>query len=149
MNHVDDAMNENDIIKQLVPKVEDKVYTTIKKIENTDEWKKVKFIIFYGSSAKNEARDASDHDICIYFDGKGNEEMSRFRLKVLSEFFDDSYDVKIFQQLPLYVKAEVLKGIVIFCRDEQFLYDVALKTIREFDDFKHRYYDYIGYRMIT
>ncbi len=146
MNYVGNAMND---IKQPVPKVEAKVHATIKKMENTDEWEKVKFIIFYGSSAKNEVRDASDHDICIYFDGKSTEEMSGFRLKVLSEFFDDSYDVKIFQQLPLYIMVEVLKGIVIFCRDERFLYDVALKTIREFDDFKHRYYDYIGYRMIT
>jgi len=42
-----------------------------------------------------------------------------------------------------------LKGEVLYCKDEQFLYEVALDTIKNFDAFKHRFYDYIGEKAIT
>ncbi|HUM78312.1 MAG TPA: hypothetical protein PLP43_07820 [Methanoculleus sp.] len=79
----------------------------------------------------------------IYYDGD-REEAARFRFAALSELADDRYDIQIFSHLPLYVRTEVLRGKVIYCPDERFLYDVACQTIREFDDFKHRLYDYIG-----
>ncbi|MDK2989941.1 MAG: uncharacterized protein PWR16_1470 [Methanoculleus sp.] len=79
----------------------------------------------------------------IYHDGD-REEAARFRFAALSELADDRYDIQIFSHLPLYVRTEVLRGKVIYCPDERFLYDVAYQTIREFDDFKHRLYDYIG-----
>ena len=44
---------------------------------------------------------------------------------------------------------EVLHGRVLYCPDERFVYDTALETIREFDAFKHRLYDYIGTRAIV
>ena len=78
-----------------------------------------------------------------YYDGD-REEAARFRFAALSELADDRYDIQIFSFLPLYVRTEVLRGKVIYCPDERFLYDVAYQTIREFDDFKHRLYDYIG-----
>jgi predicted nucleotidyltransferase len=103
---------------------------------------RVKFIILYGSVSKNCQRHGSDIDICVYYDDESS--ASDFRLKVLSELFDDIYDIKIFQQLPLYVRIEVLKGEILYCDDRRFLYDKAYETIKEFDYFKHRYYDYIG-----
>ncbi len=59
------------------------------------------------------------------------------------------YDVQIYGNLPLYVRTEVLRGRVLYCPDERFLYDVAYRTIREFDAFKHRLYDYIGKQAIV
>ena len=96
-----------------------------------------------GSVAEGRAREGSDIDLCIYYDGD-REEAARFRFAALSELFDDRYDIQIFSFLPLYVRTEVLRGKVIYCPDERFLYDVAYQTIREFNDFKHRLYDYIG-----
>ncbi|MBM4241881.1 MAG: nucleotidyltransferase domain-containing protein [Euryarchaeota archaeon] len=122
----------------------DKALKIIKRIEG---FKKVKFIISYGSAAKGEMREGSDIDICIYYDGESGE-ASQFRFRVLRELFDDVYDVQIYQQLPLYVRLEVLGGDVIYCEDNRFLYDVAYATIKEFDDFKKRFYDYIGERAI-
>ncbi len=87
-------------------------------------------------------RDGSDIDICVYYDDE--DDASDFRLKVLSELFDDEYDIKIFQQMPLYLRIEVLKGTVLYCDDKTFLLDKAYETIKEFDAFKHRFYDYIG-----
>ncbi len=93
-------------------------------------------------------RQESDIDLCIDIDAETDYEGSKFRLKVLSEL-PDFFDVQIFSQLPLYVKKEVLKGKVIYCRDEEYLYETAISTIKEFEDFKYRYYDYIGERAIV
>jgi len=112
-------------------------------MRTVEGFEKVRFIILYGSVADGQAKAGSDVDLCIYYDGD-REEASRFRFAVLSELCDNRYDIQIFSHLPLYVRVEVLRGEVIYCPDERFLYDVAYRTIREFDDFKHRLYDYIG-----
>jgi predicted nucleotidyltransferase len=127
----------NELVKNSVEK--------IKKIEGFD---KVRFIILYGSAVEGITREESDIDLCIDIDAETDYEGSKFRLKVLSEL-PDFFDVQIFSQLPLYVKKEVLKGKVIYCRDEEYLYETAIFTIKEFEDFKYRYYDYIGERAIV
>ena len=123
-----------------------KIKELLEKIKNTQDFDKIKFIILYGSVAEGKERTDSDIDICVYYDGK-DEEAFNFRFRILSEF-DEKYDIKIFQHLPLYVKIEVLKGKVIYCKDKKFLYEIAMQTIREFDEFKHRFYDYIGLETI-
>jgi len=115
----------------------------LKRLKAIEGFTKVRFIILYGSVAAGRARDDSDIDLCIYYDGD-REEAARFRLAALSELADDRYDIQIFSHLPLYVRMEVLRGRVLYSTDERFVYDVAYRTIRDFDDFKHRLYDYIG-----
>ena len=90
----------------------------------------------------------SDIDLCIYYDDS-LEEASRFRFNVLKELFSDLYDVQIYQQLPLYVRVDALKGKMIYNSDTRFLYRVAIETIKDFDDFKQRFYDYIGEKTFT
>ncbi|MCK9319835.1 MULTISPECIES: nucleotidyltransferase domain-containing protein [unclassified Methanoculleus] len=119
------------------------VQQALERMRTVEGFEKVRFIILYGSVADGQAKAGSDVDLCIYYDGD-REEASRFRFAVLSELCDDRYDIQIFSHLPLYVRTEVLRGKVIYCPDERFLYDLAYQTIREFDDFKHRLYDYIG-----
>jgi predicted nucleotidyltransferase len=63
-------------------------------------------------------REGSDIDLAIYYDADMGE-ASQFRFKVLSELFDDIYDVQIFQAMPLYVRKEVLKGEVLYFQDMQ------------------------------
>lgn len=123
----------------------DKELELIKSIKGFEH---VKFIFLYGSTSTGNANKDSDIDLCIYYEGP-EKEASRFRLKVLSELSSDKYDVKIFQQLPLYIKKEVLKGKLLYSNDINFVHDVALDTIKEFDYFKRFYYDYIGLEMIT
>ena len=125
-----------------------KIEKAIEKIKNVEGFEKVKFIILYGSAAERQMTGGSDIDLCIYHDGSPDES-SRFRFKVLSELFDETFDVQIFQQLPIYVRVEVLKGKIIYCKDKQFLYEAAIETIKDFEAFKHRFYDYIGEREIT
>ena len=120
----------------------------IEKIKNIDGFKKVKFVILYGSAAEDRTIKGSDVDLCIYYDGT-SEEASRFRFNVLSELFDERYDVHIFQQLPLYIRVAVLKGKIMYAADTRFVYEVARETIKDFEAFKHRFYDYIGEKAIT
>ncbi|KUK04258.1 MAG: uncharacterized protein PWP01_644 [Methanosarcinales archaeon] len=127
--------------------IQKKLAEVTEKIKNIEGFEKVAFIILYGSAAEGRMTEGSDIDLCIYYDG-APEEASRFRFKVLSELFDDRYDVHIFQQLPIYVRVEVLRGKVIYCKNKRFLYDVAIETIKDFERFKHRFYDYIGVRAI-
>ncbi len=108
---------------------------------------KVRFILLYGSAAgQGKMKDNSDIDISVYYEGT---DASEFRLKILSELFDDVYDIKIFQQLPLPLRMEILKGKVLYCDDLPFMYDRAYETLKEFNSFKRRYYDYIGQEPIA
>jgi predicted nucleotidyltransferase len=129
--------------------LDEKLNKAIARIDSLDDFEKVEFVIQYGSSVNGMMTKDSDIDLAIYYDGKDDSELSQYRFKLLSNLFDDIYDIQIFQQLPLYIRTEVLKGNAIYCKDRIFLYDVARQTIEEFDAFKHRYYDYIGERRLA
>ena len=126
---------------------EESIHHALNTIRTLDGFEHVRFIILYGSVAEGRATETSDIDLCIYYDGT-REEGGEFRFLALSELCDDLYDIQIFGNLPLYVQKEVLRGRVLYCPDERFLYDTALQTIRDYDDFKHRLDDYLGIRMI-
>lgn len=104
--------------------------------------------MLYGSVAEGRADRESDIDICIYFEG-GEEDASRFRVDAMTALSSTPVDIRMFRQLPLYVRVQVLKGKVVYCPDLTFLYDVAWNTIREFDDFRHRLDDYLGVKAIS
>ena len=58
----------------------------------------------------------------------------------------DTFDIQIFEHLPLFVQVEVFKGEFLYVADEDELYDLALKISREYEFFKPHYLDYIGER---
>ena len=119
------------------------VLHALKRLRTIEGFDRIRFIILFGSVAEERARETSDLDLCLYYDGSP-EDAGLFRLRALSLICDDRYDLQMFLDLPLYVRMAVLKGRVIYCPEEQFLYDIALDTIREFDNYKHRLYDYLG-----
>ncbi len=116
----------------------------MKKLKEIPDFDRVKFVILFGSRAEGRARKDSDYDLAVYYEGNKNE---KFRF-LLNANFDKNFDVKVFQDLPLFVKKEVLKGKVLYAENLSFVYDVAYETIKEFDDFKKYYYDYINYEEI-
>lgn len=126
---------------------EESIRHALETIRTLSGFEHVRFIILYGSVAEGRATETSDIDLCIDYDGT-REEGGQFRFLVLSELCENLYDIQIFGNLPLYVQKEVLRGRVLYCPDERFLYDIALQTIRNYDDFKHRLDDYLGIRMI-
>lgn len=116
------------------------IHSTVEKIKKIGK-EKVKFIILYGSVSEEKQTPMSDIDLAVYYDDT-KEKRFRFRMKILGEV-NEKFDIQTFQDLPLYVKNEVLKGKVLYCPDHKILYDTDRATYQDFDDFKNRFYDYI------
>jgi len=99
-------------------------------------------VFLFGSVAKGASNSLSDVDVCIVLnDTLDFLTMSLKKLEYLSLV---DYDISLFQQLPLYIRQRVIKeGKVLFCRNEDRLYELVFKTIKEFKDFKPIYYEYL------
>lgn len=130
------------------PEIPENIDRALQQMRRIPGFGHVRFIIFYGSAEKKRMTTESDIDLCIYYDGNRTD-AAQFRHAILSRLPGIDYDIQIFQQLPLYVRVEVLKGIPVFTRDLRFLYETANQTLRDFEDYKHRLYDYTGHAAIT
>ncbi len=100
-------------------------------------------VILFGSRARGEAGPRSDADVCLVLDPgvPSGLSASRKRLEYLAH---GELDLTIFQQLPLYVRSRILReGRVVFVRDEEPLYDLAVRTARAFEGFRHHYRRYL------
>jgi predicted nucleotidyltransferase len=96
-------------------------------------------VVLFGSRARGDQRVGSDTDICLVLQPSGCTpdvtELSHTRLRYLKDF---DLDIHVYQQLPVYIRRRVLKeGTVLFCRDEDLLYQVAFRTAQEFEHFRH------------
>ncbi|MEE9378346.1 MAG: nucleotidyltransferase domain-containing protein [Candidatus Lokiarchaeia archaeon] len=111
-------------------------------LEQTKFFSKIEFVILYGSSLSSYHLDDSDIDLCLYIDEE-KKVLSRIRLELL-KMFNEQLDIQIFQLLPLYVQIEVLKGKVLYVKEEDRLYEIANETIEEYEDFYPFYLDYIN-----
>jgi len=102
-------------------------------------------VIIFGSAARDEQASFSDLDICVVMTSHLKPlELTSLSHKRLEYMKDNSLDVRIFQQLPLYIRVRVLKeGRILFVRDENQLYELAFRTAQAFEDFKHIYYGYL------
>ena len=110
-----------------------------KLIEEAREDKEILAVIVYGSYARGE--ECRDVDICLVLDEEREVNLVRKIMDYMKEF---DFDFRTFQELPLYIKIRVLKeGKVLFVRDEDKLYEIAIRTVREFEDFKPGYKKYI------
>ena len=121
--------------------------SAVRQMQQLSGFEHVQFIILYGSAAEERMNLESDIDLCVYYEGS-SEDAAQFRHRALSDLPGTRFDIQIFQQLPLYVRVEVIRGIPVFVRNTRFLYERAIDTLRDFEDFKHRLYDYTGQAMI-
>ncbi len=100
-------------------------------------------VILFGSTARNEHHQDSDLDICLVLQAGGTSPstMTEKRIAYMADF---TLDIQVFQTLPLYIRQRVLKeGRVLFCRDEDALYTLALRTVKDFADFERMYRRYL------
>jgi hypothetical protein len=126
--------------------MKERIKLFLKNLKGTPGFDRVKFVFLYGSVAGKKENKLSDVDFAVYYNGNKKERF-RFRLKLLGKL-PDNFDVQIFQDLPLYVRKEVLKGKLIYARNLTFVYGVAYQTIKAFEDFKKYYYDYLNTRKL-
>lgn len=100
-------------------------------------------VVLFGSAARGEEHSLSDIDICMVLLPNKHDPaaLSHKRLEYLSIC---DFDIHIYQQLPIYLRHRIIKeGKVLFCRNEDMLYDIAFKAAQEFEDYKHIYHEYL------
>ena len=99
--------------------------------------KKILALALFGSSLKGKGRDI---DLCVFLNKKyDNLEMSKIKLSILKET-GNSLDIQIFQQLPMYIRTRIFKeGKILYCKDEDLLYEIAFQTIKDFGFYKKIY----------
>lgn len=103
---------------------------------------KVNFVILFGSHSKGKQTPLSDIDLCLSLNLPPSKRF-KARLELLAEL-PEKYDLQIFEDLPLYVRKEVLAGKVLYVKNKKKLIQTALKVIADFEDFKPLYEFYIS-----
>ena len=82
-----------------------------------------------------------DTDICLFT--KKNVTGDK-RMEYLSHF-GDKYDIQIFAELPLYVRANVMKeGRILLDKNYHALFDIYRETIQAYDLFKLHFDTFLG-----
>lgn len=111
--------------------------TVARLVETAKGDRDVLAVILFGSEARGEARAGSDIDVCLVLEDMRIDTLgqSQKRIVYLASF---DLDIQVFQKLPLHLRVRALReGKVLFCRDEDKLYDMAFQTARHFEDFRH------------
>jgi predicted nucleotidyltransferase len=98
---------------------------------------KVLGVLLYGSQATGEAGPRSDIDLCIV--APTISDQSSLWRRFVSHLKDCRYDVRIFELLPLFLKAAVIEqGVMVYCEDELELYEYFYPFRRDWLDQRHR-----------
>ena len=94
-------------------------------------------ILLYGSLAAGVDNERSDIDISIV--APVIDDKIGFSRRILSNVRDARYDVRVFELMPLYLKAEVIeRGEVIYTKNIFKLYEYFYYFRKIWDDQKHR-----------
>lgn len=96
-------------------------------------------VVLFGSQSQKTAHAVSDIDLCLVMPAATDKVQHQILLQWAGRL-SDSYDVKVFEELPLMVKGEVIKeGTVLFSRDADALFEYFWKWKKIYDDFKYQY----------
>lgn len=81
-------------------------------------------VMLWGSHASGTAHDRSDVDVCLVAGPDVAPDAAIRFASLLAGRLGPDYDVKVFEDLPLYLKGEVLdRGKIISSRDERELWE--------------------------
>jgi hypothetical protein len=102
------------------------------------ENKQILGILLFGSYANDQETNRSDIDICIVAPNeKSNVLLSYIWQKV--NVYSKKYDVRVFSELPLYIKIEVIRnGVLLYSPDRFDLYEYFYLYRKLWADQKHR-----------
>ena len=103
-------------------------------------------ILLFGSSARREDVERSDIDICIV--RPANDGL----LTEMNRMLGGKYDIKVFENLPLYIQIEIIRDHRIICGDEVELSAYFYRFRRLWADMvprvEYNQFDSVGERMI-
>lgn len=108
------------------------IIAEIKKICNRLNNKKIVAVYLFGSVVNGNVTVLSDIDICILGKNLKFDEMA----KIHGEFSED-YDVSFFDEMPIWIKMRVLKGIPVIVNNSEKLYNISFRALAEYEDFKY------------
>jgi uncharacterized protein len=126
--------------------MQEQINLLMNNLRKMEDFNSVEFVILFGSQSQMSSSELSDYDFVIYYKGNKKQRFD-FRMKILGNL-SDKFDIKIFQDLPLFVQKDVFKGKVIYSKDISFVYSLAYETLKKFNFFRKEYYDYIGLEKI-
>jgi hypothetical protein len=99
--------------------------------------KKVLGILLYGSTQRNEYNEKSDIDICIVAPKQEPRKILKEVFRKV-DVYGKKYDVRIFEELPLYIKIEIIRNHTVVFGDIYDLYEYFYSIRKLWDDQKHR-----------
>ncbi len=92
-------------------------------------------IILFGSHANNSSTLRSDIDICLVIGNDDENNIKKLFDMFLESNVTETYDIKIFEALPIYMKSEILESsVIIWAHDEPELSYYLYKNRRLVDD---------------
>ena len=101
-------------------------------------------VLLFGSRARGTASSGSDIDVCLVLLDERRSDLAAARTR-LQYLAGGDLDLVLFHQLPLPMRSRVLKeGAVLFARDEDALYALAVRTARAFEHFRPIYRQYLA-----
>lgn len=111
--------------------------------EKAEKDKDIVAVLLFGSYLSGKGY--KDIDVCLILDKKlSNLKVSK--KKISYQKLSSKLDVQILQQLPLYIKKEIIsKNKPLLIKNYDKLFDIALSVIKDFDLFEKYYNDYLEY----
>ena len=85
-------------------------------------------VFVFGSSVKGNAKPISDVDIAVILEDPDPDVEAE-----IGSLYSEKIDLVLFHRMPLHIQFEVLKhGIPIFCRDDEKLFEIKFKVLRDY-----------------
>ena len=89
--------------------------------------------IVFGSYARGE--NYRDIDVAVFTDSD---------IRDIVREAPAIFDIQRFSDMPMYVRHRVLdEGELFYCRDQDRFYDEVFRFVKEYEDFRPRYEDYL------
>lgn len=105
--------------------------------------KQILAVLQFGSSLSS--KNHRDIDVCLVMQKK-EPNINISKKKLSYQKLSNKIDLQVFQQLPLYVKKEILnKNKILLSKNKDKLFDLARETIKEYDYYQKYYLDYMEY----
>ncbi len=117
--------------------VKESLRSIVQKAKNDED---ILAVVLFGSYARKETFRDVDVALVIWPERFNQADVLHWEM----QYSERDLDVSIYQQLPLYVQLDVLRdGVPQLVKDDDAFYDIAFGTLREWNDFRARYYLYL------